>query len=81
MTSHTLVVGLVVGSVAVVFGLTPGLFDALIEGVQTFRDSILFGAPAPPRRRTEAGSLQRPLWLAAAGALFMVFTVLAYLLN
>ena len=75
MQPHDLVIGLAVGGVAILFGLTPGLFDALTERVQTFRDAVLFGAR--PRRHTEAGRFQRPLWLAVAGAL----TILAYVWN
>lgn len=81
MTPHDLVVGLIAGAVALAFGLIPGLFHDLTQGVQTFRDSVLFGVPAPPRRRPEAGSLQKPLGLAGFGALIVVFTVLAYILN
>lgn len=81
MRPHDLVVGLVAGGVALAFGLIPGLFDSLTEGVRTFRDSVLFGVPVPPRRSTEAERLQKPLWLAGVGALIVVFSVLAYVLN
>jgi hypothetical protein len=81
MKPHDLVLGVVVGAVPLVFGLVPGLFGALIEAVHNFRDSVLFGAPEFPRRRAQTATQQRPLWLAAAGAVFMAFTVIAYLLS
>ena len=79
MTAHELVLGVTVGTAALVCGLVPGLFDGLIEGVETAQ-SLLSGAPAP-HRHARTGRVPRPLWLAVAGAVFIVFTIAAYLLS
>lgn len=81
MTPHDLVVGLVAGGVALAFGLIPGLFESLTEGVRNFGDSLSLGVPVPRRRLPETESRQRPLGLAGFGALIVVFTVLAYVWN
>ena len=62
---HDLVMGSVAGTVALAFGLIPGWFDDLTEGVQA-------------NARREA---QRQVWLAGVGALLAGFTIVAYILN
>ena len=78
MQPKDLVVGVLAGCVLIVFGLVPGLFQALIAGIQRFRDSLfsLF-----PMRALDAApsDRSRPVWLAGLGAMLIVVTVLAYL--
>jgi hypothetical protein len=81
MEPRELIIGLVTGALAVVFGLVPGLFSGLILGIRNFRDGLLFGAPAHPQRLTEAERVQRPLGLAVLGAVIIAFTVTVSLLK
>jgi uncharacterized protein YjeT (DUF2065 family) len=79
---HDTMVGIFVGCVLVALGLIPGLFDRLtrgtIEGVRSFRDSLLYGSPVIPRPIKDE-TLHRPVWLAGMGALLITITILAWL--
>jgi hypothetical protein len=66
------------GCVLVVFGLVPGLFQRLEEGIRNFHDQVSSGFAVSPPRYTEYDKLRRPIWLAGLGALLIVVGVLAY---
>ena len=78
MTHPNVIAGLISGGALLLFGLSPGLFRNLTEGVLNFRDSLsgLYGRP--PLRRTEVESVERPIGLAVLGALMIAFSVYAY---
>jgi hypothetical protein len=80
MTPHELVTGVLAGCVLIVFGLVPGLFQGLVEGVQNFRDSLSSIFPIAPQYRSGYENLQPPRWMAGVGAALTVLTVLGYLL-
>lgn len=77
MNLHEVLIGVLSGSVLVVFGLVPGLFEGLSEGVRNFNDSVSFGSPMRPRRYTEHYH-RRHVWLAGLGAALIALSVLAY---
>jgi hypothetical protein len=81
MKPHDLVIGLLAGTVAILFGLVPGLAEHLCEGVRNFRDAVLFGIPTPARPHRLAKEVKQPVWLAGFGALIVAFTVFAYFLD
>jgi hypothetical protein len=81
MEPRELVIGLVSGAAAIVFGLVPGLFSGLILGVRNFREVLLFGAAVHPHRMTEAERLRKPVGLAVVGVLIIAFTLAAYVLS
>ena len=80
MDAHDLVVGVLSGTMAVVFGIVPGLLSALTLGVRNFEEQWRFGVSARPRGLTEAELRARPLGLAVFGACLITFTVVAYIL-
>jgi hypothetical protein len=78
MEVRDLIVGLVAGAVAIVFGTVPGLFSSLTLGVRNFGEQLRFGASVRPYSRTEADLNQRPFGLAVFGAVLIAFNVLSY---
>ena len=69
------IAGLIAGIFALVFALNPALLSSLSDGIQNFRDALLFGAPRPHHRRPR--TLERPLWLAVLGVLLILLALLA----
>ena len=67
--------GLLMGSVALLYALSPDLLDSLSHGIQSFRDSLLFGAVAPRPRQAPTHTLHRPVWLAILGAFLIVIAL------
>ncbi len=78
MNPHARGIGVISGATGIVFGLIPGLFDDLTDGVRELSHSVFRGTPAPPRRRTRAGTAGRHLGAAAVGAVILMLTVAAY---
>ena len=73
--------GILTGCLLVVFGLVPGLFQSLVEGmlsaIHRLLDQITSGWPTP----VEYEPIQKPTWLVGLGALLIVLSVLGYLSN
>ena len=73
--------GILTGCLLVVFGLVPGLFQSLVEGmlsaIHRLLDQITSGLPTP----MEYAPIQKPTWLVGLGALLIVLSVLGYLSN
>jgi hypothetical protein len=78
MTHPNVIAGLVGGGVLLLFGLSPGLFRDLTEGVRNLADSVSPGLYGRSPRRTECESVQRPIGLAVLGALMIALSVYAY---
>ena len=78
MTLHDVMIGVLSGCVLIVFGLVPGLFQGLTEGVRNLLNSVSSPLPTKPRRDK---SYDRPISLAGIGATLIVLSVLAYLSN
>jgi hypothetical protein len=79
INSNQLIIGVLSGSILIVFGLVPGLLQGLTQGVRNFSDILLSSRfPPPSYPRTE---VQPPGWLAPAGITLVAATVLAYLSN
>ena len=70
-----LTIALVVGSVLIVFGLVPGVFAQLVEGVHNLLATL------SPDSIREPEQAKQPAWLAIAGALLMGAAIVAYNLN
>ena len=70
-----LIIGLVWGSILIVLGLAPGLFQNLTADVRRFGDSLhgSFGS-----LRQEEEKVPQPTWLAAVGTSLIFLTLLAY---
>ena len=66
---------LVVGSVLIVFGLVPGVFAQLVEGLHNLLATL------SPDSLREPDKAQQPTWLAIAGALLMGVAIVLYNLN
>ncbi len=77
MHAHDMMIGVLTGCVCLVFGLVPGLFDGLSEGIRNFRDGLL--PVLTPRRRIPYEPVGAPAWMAVAGACWIAFVILAYL--
>jgi len=73
-----LVLGLSMGSVLLVFGLVPGLFQGLTEAVRNYGDRLSGRFPSPSRGPAQ---FDQPRWLAAIGAALIAVTLLAYVSN
>jgi hypothetical protein len=69
-------IGVLAGCVLILFGIMPGLFQSLVEGVQT--SGALLRDPLA-RRPTIPEPIQQPVWLAGLGAALIIFTLLAHL--
>lgn len=74
---YQVMIGVVSGCILIVFGLVPGLFQDLADGVRRYSDSFTAGFPTSPRLYTP---IRRPRWLAGLGFLLIVLTIVAYLL-
>lgn len=80
ITLRELMIGLAAGSVLILFGLVPRIFQGLAEGVRegvcNFKDSFLPSFPGRPR---DYEQIHTPRWwLAGLGAALIAITVLAY---
>jgi hypothetical protein len=64
------------GSVLILAGLAPGLFEGLAEHVRNGIQS--FGSPIPV---TSGISVRQPRWLALPGAVLVTAALLAFLAN
>ena len=71
-----LMTGVLAGAFLIVFGIVPGLFPALADGVRNSLNLLSSQCPAPSRLHQE---FPRPRWLAGLGAALITATVLAYL--
>jgi len=82
MKPHGIILGVLMGSVLLLFGLVPDLFHGLMEGVRYFHDSISAGMPVNPRREhIRREHIQGPTWLVVVGAMFIGLSLFAYLSN
>ncbi len=63
-------VGVLMGSVLMVLGLVPGLFQELVVGVGSALSSFQ-GRPMV----WDAGHIRQPKWLAGAGAILIALTL------
>uniref|UniRef100_Q021Z9 Uncharacterized protein n=1 Tax=Solibacter usitatus (strain Ellin6076) TaxID=234267 RepID=Q021Z9_SOLUE len=77
LTPGEVVTGLVSGSVLIAFGLVPGLFDRLSEGVRNFSNSLTSPFHHHHARRHEP--IQPPMGLAILGGALILLTLLGYL--
>jgi len=79
-----LAVALITGCLAIFFGIAPGgrLLDGLYDLEDRFRGS-LYGLQLKPVRRmvnlNRDGRLQGQIWFAVAGAVLILFALIAYL--
>ena len=71
-------VGILTGCALIVFGLVPGLLQALAEGVRNFSNSIFSPFAAGPAHGTEYENIHRPVWLAGLGVALIVLSALGY---
>ena len=76
MDTDQIVPPLVAGVTALVLGLVPGPLRGLRDGIQTLIDGFPVGSDPDAGRR-----LPGQIWLAVAGALVIVLTLLAYALD
>jgi hypothetical protein len=76
VTLNHVLVGVVSGSILIVFGVVPGLFQELREFVRNFCDSLSSPFPIPSRRHDQT---RQPTWLAGLGLALIAATVAAYL--
>jgi hypothetical protein len=76
--------GVVIGTMLLVFGLVPGLFQGFADGVrralESFQNGNLLAVRfhSHPSRDVEAS---QPRWLAGIGAALIAGTLIGYLLN
>lgn len=81
---HYLAVALITGCLAILFGIAPmGRFLDVLDNLEDrFRDS-LYGLQLKPVRRmvnlSREGRLDGQIWFAVAGAVLILFALLAYL--
>lgn len=69
-------IGVLAGAVLIVFGVVPGVFQGIVDGVRNSVNLLSSQFPGPSRLREE---FPRPRWLAGLGAALIALTVLAYL--
>jgi hypothetical protein len=81
MKLHGITIGTMMGSVCLVFALVPGLFQSVMDGIRSFRDSIEPGSPMRQVRRTGDEDLRKPIWLVVIGAMLIALSLFAYLSN
>ncbi len=79
MKPDDVVVGVATGCALIAFGLVPGLFHGLIEGVRNFSNSIVSPFAAGPAHGTEYEDVHGPVWLAGLGAALIALSVLGYI--
>ena len=77
LTPSQVITGLVGGCVLIVFGLVPGLFDGLAEGVRNFSNSLTSPFHHHHPRRHEP--THPPIGLALLGCALILLTLLGYL--
>jgi len=77
LTPGEVITGLISGSVLIVFGLVPGPFDRLSEGVRNFSNSLTSPFHPPHPRRHEP--IHPPMGLALLGGAMILLTLLGYL--
>jgi len=73
---HTLVTGVLMGTVLILVGFIPGLFSNLIEGVR--RASEQFTSRQPGAMPFGSEGHQQPAWLAVVGTGLILTSILAY---
>ena len=77
ITLNEVVVGVLSGCALIVFGLVPGLFQAVASGIWNFHDSLSGSFPSPHRME----EIRQPVWLAGLGVALSAATLLAYFLR
>ena len=77
LTPDQVITGLLAGFVLIAFGLVPGLFDGLSEGVRNFSNSLTSPFHHPHPRRHEP--THPPMGLALLGGALILLTLLGYL--
>jgi len=77
LTTSQIVSGLVAGCVLIVFGLVPGPFQRLSEGVRNFSSTLY--SPFPHHARRHAGEAHQPVGLAVLGVAMLLLTMLGWL--
>ena len=78
------VIGVLMGSVLLVLGLVPGLFQGLAEGVRNALEYFQNGNLLSPRFQVHPGEQSqfgKPRWLAVIGAALIAGTLLTYYSN
>ena len=82
MQAHEVMRAIVIGSVLIVLGLIPGLFQRLKEGVQSLSES--FRSPFFPvglSYKTDHEKHSRPTWLALLGLAMILLSLFSYFSN
>jgi hypothetical protein len=74
--SGQLVNGLWMGIVLILLAFTPGLLDRCAEAMSRYSAALLFRLPFS---RPTAASIHQPRWLAAAGIILILLSLLAHL--
>lgn len=70
--------GVWVGTVLLMLGLVPGLYQSLIDGMRSMSTLIAVRIAFP--RLSSREKIQQPYWFAAAGSVVLLITFAAYLL-
>ncbi len=79
MNPHEVIVGVLTGSVLIVFGLVPGIFQGLTDGTQNYLDLFSSRLLMRPPRHAGYNRVERPIWLAGLGVALIVLILLAYM--
>jgi hypothetical protein len=77
-------IGVFMGTMLIVFGLVPGLFQGFAEGVRRALESFQNGNLLAVRFHVQPSrhvAVSQPRWLAAIGAALIAGTLFAYLSN
>jgi hypothetical protein len=66
------------GCALIAFGLVPGLFQSLQDGIRNFSASISSPFPMTAPHRRDYDKLSRPLWLAVIGVALILASLFMY---
>jgi hypothetical protein len=84
MQAHEVVRAIVIGSVLIVLGLIPGLFQRLKQGTRNFSESFWSPSPFSPvglSYKTDHEKHSRPTWLALLGLAMILLSLFSYFSN
>jgi hypothetical protein len=79
MKPADLMVGVLTGGLLIVFGLVPGLFYGLVEGIRNFNNSLSSSYWARAPQESGSANRQGPFWLAGLGGGLILLTLAGYL--
>jgi hypothetical protein len=71
-----LVMAVVSGGALIILGLTPRLWQRLMEGIYNFHQSLSSSFPIPPQRPVETG--KRSWWLVCMGTAVIALELAGY---